>query len=68
MVPSMDTCMMYNLCFIKGIPLSYWFVPPSERVKDTVREEDRLLLLLSSFRDYHKDSELTLIQQDCHSS
>lgn len=36
--------------------------------KDRVREEDSLLLLLSGFRDYHKDSELTLIQRDCHSS
>lgn len=43
------------------------FFPPV-RVKDDVREEDVLLLLLSCFRDYHKDSELTLIQQDCHSS
>lgn len=71
----METSDVYFVCCFFKIrnPSFFWidlFSPYSdrERVKDKVKEEDRRLLLLSGFRDYHKDSELTLIQQDCHSS
>lgn len=62
--------MMDILCFTRDSLIQVNFILPvrqTERVKDRVREEDTLLLLFG-FRDYHKDSELTLIQQDCHSS
>lgn len=64
--------MMYMLCILQAVLLFPGIISSpliqTETIKDRVKQEDSLLLLLSGFRDYHMDSELTLIQQDCHSS